>query len=60
LRNPVASTQAAYKLEQVLTARGVEVEAKIFPGQGHVFTGAAAAESLARTVAFFWKNLTRG
>jgi carboxymethylenebutenolidase len=58
--DPVVPVEEAYKLEQLLTARGVEVEARIFPGQGHVFTGAAAAESLARTVAFFRTNLTRG
>lgn len=43
----------AYKLERLLQSKGVPFEMKIYPGQGHGFTGEATSDATARTVAFF-------
>lgn len=51
---PVAE---AYKLETLLKSKKSPYEIKIYPQQGHGFNGAAAADAMQRTVAFFEKNL---
>ena len=51
---PVAE---AYKLETLLKSKKSPYEIKIYPQQGHGFTGPAAADAMQRTVAFFEKNL---
>ena len=51
---PVAE---AYKLETLLKSKNSPYEMKIYPDQGHGFTGPAAADAMQRTVAFFAKNL---
>lgn len=51
---PVAE---AYKLETLLKNKKLPYEIKIYPDQGHGFTGSAAADALQRTTAFFAKNL---
>ena len=48
----VPSTEA-YKLQKLLQAKGVPFEMKIYPGQGHGFTGEATSDAEARTLAFF-------
>ena len=51
---PVAE---AYKLETLLKSKKSPYEIKIYPQQGHGFNGAAAADAMQRTVAFFEKHL---
>jgi dipeptidyl aminopeptidase/acylaminoacyl peptidase len=51
---PVAE---AYNLETLLKSKKANYEIKIYPQQGHGFTGSAAADAMQRTVAFFEKNL---
>jgi carboxymethylenebutenolidase len=51
---PVAE---AYKLETLLKSKNSPYEIKIYPDQGHGFTGPAAGDALQRTFAFFAKNL---
>ena len=46
-------TSEAYKLERLLRSKGVPYEMKIYPGQGHGFTGTAVSDAEARTLAFF-------
>jgi dipeptidyl aminopeptidase/acylaminoacyl peptidase len=55
--DPVVPVQEAYKLERLFKEIGVEFEATIYPQQGHVFTGSAAADSIQRTLEFFRKKL---
>lgn len=47
----------AYNLETLLKDKKAPYEIKIYPQQGHGFNGAAAADAMQRTVAFFAKNL---
>ncbi len=56
-RDPLVPVQAAYSLEKLLKAKQVPYEMKIYTGQGHGFLGAAQADSLRRTRAFFDKYL---
>lgn len=53
---PVAE---ARKLETVLKDKEIPYEIKIYPGQGHGFTGAAAKDALQRGRAFFDKHLKK-
>ncbi len=55
--DPIVPVAEAYKLERLLAARGTEYEAKIYPGQGHIFSPAIAHESVERTARFFDKAL---
>jgi carboxymethylenebutenolidase len=49
----------AYKLQRLWESKGIPYEMKIYPGQGHGFTGAAVADAEARTLAFFDRYLKR-
>lgn len=49
--------KAAADLEAVLKAHDVDYEAKIYPGQGHGFTGDALHDSESRAAAFLKKHL---
>jgi carboxymethylenebutenolidase len=53
---PVALARQLYK---TLKRKHVEVESKIYPGQGHGFSGEAAVDSERRTNAFFDKHLAK-
>jgi dienelactone hydrolase len=44
-------------LEALLKSRKSQYEIKIYPQQGHGFTGSAATDAMQRTVAFLQKNL---
>jgi dipeptidyl aminopeptidase/acylaminoacyl peptidase len=54
---PTVRVAEAYKLERLLKRRGTEYEAEIYPGQGHVFTGAIARASVECTAEFFARTL---
>lgn len=43
----------AFKLQRVLEAKGVPYEMKIYPNQGHGFTGPASVDAANRALAFF-------
>src|SRR5262249_35699978 len=49
----------AYALEALLKIKGVPYEMKIYPQQGHGFSGSAATDSMRRTVAFLDRNLKK-
>jgi carboxymethylenebutenolidase len=49
----------ARDLYTALKAKGVTVESKIYPGQGHGFSGEAAHDAWRRTDAFFAKYLAK-
>ena len=55
----LVSVKEAYTLETLLKNRSVSYEMKIYPQQGHGFSGAAATDSMQRTVAFLDKNLKK-
>ncbi len=56
----VVPVSEAYKLEDLLRARGVEYEIRIYRGVGHAFTGAAAVDSITRTAGFLRRHLRSG
>jgi carboxymethylenebutenolidase len=51
--------EEARGLDRRLRMKGMVVESKVYPGQGHGFTGAAAADATRRTNEFFDKYLAR-
>jgi carboxymethylenebutenolidase len=51
--------EEARSLDRRLRKKGVVVESKVYPGQGHGFTGAAAADATRRTNEFFDKYLAQ-
>jgi carboxymethylenebutenolidase len=51
--DPLVPSSEAYKLQRLLQSKGVPFEMKLYPGQGHGFTGEATTDATARTVAFF-------
>ena len=53
---PAAFARQLYK---TLRRKHVDVESKIYPGQGHGFSGEAAVDSERRTNAFFDKHLAK-
>ncbi len=54
----VVPVAAAYQLEHFLRARGVAYDMHIYPDQGHGFQGAAGADAVRRTIAFFDRYLS--
>jgi dienelactone hydrolase len=58
--DPIVPVSEAYKLARLLAERGTKYETKIYPGQGHIFNGTAAYESVERTAQFFGKELVPG
>lgn len=58
-QDPIVPVQEARKLEQVLKANRIPHEMRIYPGQGHHFTGLAQMDALARVVAFFRQYLAK-
>lgn len=58
--DPVVPVARAYELENLFKANGVLYEIKIYPGQGHGFTGEADLDSRRRTMSFFDKYLPPG
>ncbi len=57
--DPLVPSAEATKLKTLLQSMGVPCEMKIYPGQGHGFTGAAASDAEARTLSFFDRFLRR-
>jgi carboxymethylenebutenolidase len=57
--DPNYPARLARDLYRRLREKHVDVESKIYPGQGHGFGGEAARDALVRTDAFFEKHLAR-
>lgn len=55
----LVSVDEAYKLEQLLKEKKLPYEMKIYPGQGHGFTGEARLDSAKRAMAFLEEHLKR-
>jgi carboxymethylenebutenolidase len=55
--DPNYPAHLARQLYRTLKKKGVAVESKVYPGQGHGFTGEAAADAARRIEAFFDKHL---
>ncbi len=55
--DPVVPVESARKLEKLLTAKKFLFEIRIYPGQGHRFTGPDEADAYARALGFFEKHL---
>jgi carboxymethylenebutenolidase len=53
----VVPVTAAHQLEAFLKAHGTPHEVKIYPDEGHGFHGAAAEDSVRRTIAFLDRYL---
>ncbi len=53
----LVAVKEAYTLETLFKSKRVPYEMKVYPQQGHGFSGEAATDSMQRTVAFFDKNL---
>ncbi len=47
----------AHKLARLLTEKNLVYEMKVYPGQGHGFTGADAADARQRALAFLQRHL---
>ena len=55
--DPIVPVQEAYHLKEVLVARGLPYEMKIYPGAGHGFTGETREDATSRASAFLKKHL---
>jgi carboxymethylenebutenolidase len=55
--DPVVPVANALAVEELVKDQGVPYEIKIYPGQGHGFTGAAQADATARVLAFLRRHL---
>jgi len=53
----IVSVDEAYALEKLFKSKNLPYEIKIYPDQGHGFSGTASVDALQRTIAFFDKNL---
>ena len=51
--DPLVPSSEALKLQHVLETKGVPYEMKIYPNQGHGFTGQASVDAASRALAFF-------
>jgi len=51
------SVQEAHKLEELLKSKHATYEIKLYPGQGHGFTGEDSKDAVKRALAFFDKHL---
>jgi carboxymethylenebutenolidase len=58
-QDPVVPVEEARKLERLLEQNAIPHEVKIYPGQGHHFTGLAQIDALGRVVSFFRQYLTK-
>lgn len=58
-QDPVVPVEEARKLEKLLEKNRIPHEVKIYPGQGHHFTGLAQIDALRRVVGFFRQYLTK-
>lgn len=56
-RDRIVPVEHARRLEALLTARAVPHEVKIYPDQGHGFTGAAQIDAAGRILAFLQRHL---
>jgi dienelactone hydrolase len=57
--DPLVSVKEAYALERLLKSKSLPYEIKIYPQQGHGFSGTAVTDSMQRTLAFFDRNLKK-
>jgi len=55
--DPLVPSGEAVKLQHLLESKGVPYEMKIYPNQGHGFTGHATVDAANRTLAFFDRYL---
>ncbi len=55
--DPVVPVAHAYDVEKLFKARNIFYEMKIYPGQGHGFSGEANRDSRQRTMSFFDQHL---
>ena len=55
--DPIVPVANAYAIEALLSQRGVPHDMKIYPGQGHGFTGEARTDAMERVVAFLDHHL---
>jgi dienelactone hydrolase len=55
--DPIVPVREAYKLEKTFKEKKITYEMRIYPGQGHGFTGRDGEDSRARALAFFNKYL---
>jgi carboxymethylenebutenolidase len=53
----IVSVDEAHLLKRMLEERSLVFESKIYPGQGHAFTGDALRDARERTAAFFDKHV---
>ena len=56
-RDRIVPVENAHRLEKLLQGRGVPHEVKIYPDQGHGFSGAAQIDAAGRILAFLQKHL---
>jgi carboxymethylenebutenolidase len=56
-RDPLVNVQEAYKVANLLKAKGQTYEMKVYPEQGHGFVGAAHEDSVQRIATFFGRYL---
>ena len=53
----IVSVAEAHRIERLLTERKFPFEIRLYPGQGHRFTGADEADAYARSLAFLDKHV---
>jgi carboxymethylenebutenolidase len=53
----IVPVREAHNLEELLKTKGAPYDMKIYPGQGHGFSGEAAGDAASRTIAFFHRYL---
>lgn len=58
-QDPVVPVEEARSLQRLLEQNRIPHEIKIYPGQGHHFTGLAQIDALGRVVEFFRQHLTK-
>jgi carboxymethylenebutenolidase len=56
-RDRLVPVEHAHRLEKLLKARTVPHEVKIYPDQGHGFSGAAQLDAAGRILAFLQRHL---
>ena len=59
-RDRLVPVEHAHRLEKLLKARAVPHEVKIYPDQGHGFSGAAQIDAAGRILAFLQRHLGSG
>lgn len=58
-QDPVVPVEEARRLERLLEQNRIPHEIKLYPGQGHHFTGLAQVDALRRVVGFFRQYLMK-